>query len=132
MSAAGVETAHGSNVALLPFCSQMNGDSENGLSTGREHRTARSRLAMTGMQIRGLLEDQAGRRPFTLRISSPRLSKDGDYFCRIDMPAVATIGKDVRIVGVDAKQAEQLARGFVRKLLRQTKLFDAQGRRIRI
>jgi len=85
---------------------------------------------MKWTEYRGLLDDEAGRRSFVLRISEPQPSDKGDYYCQIDMPAVSIIGSNVRIYGMDAGQAKQLAMDFLRKMLAGKRLYDTSGRAI--
>jgi hypothetical protein len=82
---------------------------------------------MKSKEMRGIIEDELGRRPFVLRISEPQKSDEGDYFCRIDFPAVAVIGNSLKIFGIDAKQARALSIAFIRKTLSSKKLFHKNG-----
>ena len=87
---------------------------------------------MKSKEIRGLIEDESGRRPFVLRISEPQESDAGDYFCRIDFPAVGVIGNNLKIFGIDAKQAKALSLQFIRKTISNRKLFHKNGRPMKI
>ncbi len=87
---------------------------------------------MMAKEVRGFLEDKSGRRPFVLRVSDPQKSDAGDYFCEIALPAVAAIGPKLKIFGVDAAQASNLALKFVRHMLSPMKVFDEKGRPMKI
>jgi len=78
--------------------------------------------------FRGLIEDpQAGSIELSVRISKPQKSKGDadDYYCEVQILPVLKAGK--KIVGVDRKQAKQLAREFVRRLLSGKRITDANG-----
>ena len=83
-------------------------------------------------EIRGLMEDETGRRPFILRISKPQKSPGGDYFCVIDLPAIAAVGDGLKIFGIDAKQAAELSLDFIRKVLSTKRLLHDNGRPMKI
>lgn len=83
-------------------------------------------------EIRGLLVDAEGRKPFVLRRSAPQKSKAGDYFCVVDLAAVPTVGKNVKIFGISAKQAKELSNEFVRKMLAGKRLIRKNGRPIEL
>jgi hypothetical protein len=87
---------------------------------------------MNPKEIHGVVEDEEGRRPFMLRISEPRRTDAGDYFCSVDLAAVAAVGEGVRIYGVDSEQAQRLSLDFVRKMLAGKKLFDKNGGTLKI
>ncbi len=81
-------------------------------------------------EIRGILEDEEGQRPFVLRRSAPKRSRAGDYFCVIDLGAVATIPRNAKIYGISASQAKELSNEFVRKMLAGKRLTRKNGKRI--
>jgi hypothetical protein len=88
---------------------------------------------MLEKQVLGSLEDESGKRRFMFSISEPkRDAKGGDYFCRVRMSGVPSVNEPVRIYGVDARQARQLARRFVRQMLAGKRVRDAKGRPVRI
>ncbi len=77
-----------------------------------------------------MLEDGDGVRPFVLRRSAPKKSRGGDYFCVIDLAAVATIPRNAKIYGISANQAKKLSNEFVRKMLAGKRLTRKNGKRI--
>ena len=86
---------------------------------------------MTEFELHAFLEveDDATVKPFYLKISAPKKAVDlDDWFCCVHAPAL--FSKDKEIFGIDPEQAKTLATDFVKSLLGNRRLIDAQGKTI--
>lgn len=83
------------------------------------------------VKVDAFVEEKGRRVPFSLRITEPRKS-DGEeeYYCEICAPKLFQNTKN--IYGVDKSQAKNLALEFVKSLLKGRRLFDKNGRVIRV
>jgi hypothetical protein len=79
-----------------------------------------------------MLLDEGEQKPFVLRRSAPKKSRAGDYYCIIDLEALPTVGRNVKIYGINASQAKQLSNQFIRKMLAGRRLIRKNGRPVRL
>ena len=83
------------------------------------------------IELKGFIFTTNGREPFHLKIFPPIKSEDeSDFYCRIHCPFL--FRDDKNIFGVNKTQSLELAAGFVKSLLHQTKVVDELGIEIKI
>lgn len=74
------------------------------------------------LKLEVFIEESGEKKPFQLEISSPHLSNENDYYCKIRAPTL--FKKDKLIYGVDEEHARSLAIDFVRRILAGKILID--------
>ena len=82
------------------------------------------------LELDAFIEENGQRKSLYVVVSAPsQVEGEVDYVCRVHAPLL--FSQDKRIYGVDPEQAKSLAIGFVRSLLKDERVIDANGRPLR-
>ncbi len=81
------------------------------------------------LEIDGFLQEGDVRKPFVAHVTAPKSSgRAQEYSCSVHAPIL--FGKDKKIFGIDARQAQELAVEFLKSMLDGKHLTDKSGKPI--
>ena len=82
------------------------------------------------LELNAFLEENGQRKSLHIVVSAPSQAEgEDDYFCRVHAPLL--FSQDKNIYGLDPEQAKSLAITFIRSLLKDKRVIDANGRPLR-
>jgi len=71
--------------------------------------------ARPSISVEGVVRIDTSRRKFAARVYAPERKGKGEYACRVTLSLFTPL--DTQVIGATAKQARELALGFVQELI---------------